>query len=153
FVQQGADLTQAVQRAVMRLEGAYAIVVLDAQNPDRVVAARIASPLVVGLSDGENFVASDVQALLPVTRRFEFLEEGEVADVRREGVTIFDRDGNKVERRVHESSLSADAVERGEYAHYMLKEIFEQPRAIGDTLSERIAGDRILEAALGPKAQ
>ncbi len=153
FVRQGADLTKAVQSAVRRLEGAYAIVVLDAQSPDRVVAARIASPLVVGLADGENFVASDVQALLPVTRRFQFLEEGEVADVRREGVTIFDREGRKVSRPVHESSLSADAVERGEYAHYMLKEIFEQPRAIADTLSERIAGDRILEAALGPKAQ
>ena len=152
-VRQGADLTQAVQRAVQRLEGAYAIVVLDAQQPDRVVAARIASPLVVGLADGENFVASDVQALLPVTKRFQFLEEGEVADVRREGVTIFDAEGKKVTRRVHESSLSADAVERGEYAHYMLKEIFEQPRAIGDTLSERISSDRVLEAALGPKAQ
>jgi glutamine---fructose-6-phosphate transaminase (isomerizing) len=153
FIEQGADLTQAVQSAVRRLEGAYAIVVLDAQSPDRVVAARIASPLVVGLADGENFVASDVQALLPVTRRFQFLEEGEVADVRREGVTIFDRDGKKVDRKVHESSLSADAVERGHYAHYMQKEIFEQPRAIADTLSERIAGDHILEAALGPKAQ
>jgi glucosamine--fructose-6-phosphate aminotransferase (isomerizing) len=153
LVRQGADLTQAVQRAVRRLEGAYAIVVLDAQSPDRVVAARIASPLVVGLGDGENFVASDVQALLPVTRRFQFLEEGEVADVRREGVKIYDAEGRPVQRRVHESSLSADAVERGEYAHYMLKEIFEQPRAIADTLSERIAGDHILEAALGPKAQ
>ena len=152
-VRQGADLTQAVQRAVQRLEGAYAIVVLDAQEPDRVVAARIASPLVVGLADGENFVASDVQALLPVTRRFQFLEEGEVADVRREGVKIFNAEGKQVTRRVHESSLSADAVERGEYAHYMLKEIFEQPRAIGDTLSERISSDRVLEAALGPKAQ
>src|ERR1043166_3856299 len=152
FVKQGADLTKAVQQAVRRLEGAYAIVVLDAQVPDRVVAARIASPLVVGLGDGENFLASDVQALLPVTRRFQFIEEGEVADVRREGVTIFDREGRKVERKVHVSSLSADAVERGEYAHYMLKEIHEQPRAISDTLNERIAGDHILEAALGPKA-
>ena len=153
FARQTGDLTQAVQRAVRRLEGAYAIVVLDAGHPDRVVAARIASPLVVGLGEGENFVASDVQALLPVTRTFQFLEEGDVADVRRDGVTIFAADGKEAQRGRHESSLSAAAVDRGEYAHYMQKEIFEQPRAIGDTLSERIAGDRVLEAALGPKAQ
>ena len=152
-VKAGADLTVAVQQAVRKLEGAYAIVVLDAQTPDRIIAARIASPLVIGLGDGENFVASDVQALLPVTRRFQFLEEGELADVRREGVKIYDRAGKAVTRKVHESKLSADAVERGEYAHYMLKEIFEQPRAIADTLNERIAGDHILEAALGPRAK
>ncbi len=153
LVKDGADLTAAVQQAVRQFHGAYAIVVFDAQNPDRVVAARIASPLVVGLGEGENFVASDVQALLPVTRMFQFLEEGDVADVRRSGVTIYDAKGNQVSRKRHESSLSADAVDRGEYAHYMLKEIFEQPRAIGDTLSERLANGRVLEAALGPKAQ
>ncbi|MCI0749851.1 MAG: glutamine--fructose-6-phosphate transaminase (isomerizing) [Nevskiales bacterium] len=151
-VHRGADLTAAVQDVVQRLAGAYAIVVFDAQQPDRVVAARIASPLVIGLGEGENFVASDVQALLPVTRRFQFLEEGEVADVRREGVTIFDAAGRRVPRTVHESRLSADAVERDGHAHYMLKEIHEQPRAIADTLAERIAGHRVLEAALGPKA-
>jgi len=151
-VSQGQDLTAAVQAAVREFHGAYAIVVFDAQAPDRIVAARIASPLVVGLAQGENFVASDVQALLPVTRRFQFLEEGDVADVRRDGVTIHDAAGRRVERKVHESTLSADAVERGEFAHYMLKEIHEQPRAIGDTLTERIAKDRVLEAALGPRA-
>jgi glucosamine--fructose-6-phosphate aminotransferase (isomerizing) len=152
YVKQGADLTQAVQRAVKRLVGAYAIVVFDAQQPDRLVAARIASPLVVGLGADGNYVASDVQALLPVTRRFQFLEEGEVADVRRDRATLLDADGKTVSRKVHESSLSGDAVERGEYAHYMLKEIFEQPRAIADTLSERIAHGGVLEAALGPRA-
>lgn len=153
LTQQGADLTAAVMAAVKRLHGAYAIVVFDAKQPDRLVAARIASPLVVGLSEGENFVASDVQALLPVTKRFQFLDEGDVADVRRSGVTIYDATGKTVTRKVHESTLSADAVERGEYAHYMLKEIHEQPRAIADTLAGRIANNRILEAALGPKAQ
>src|SRR5262249_38958407 len=133
-------------------EGAYAIVVIDAQAPDRLVVARIASPLVVGLGDGENFVASDIQALLPVTRRFQYLEEGDLAEIRRDGVTIFDANGCKVERVIHQSQQSADAVERGEYAHYMLKEIYEQPRAIGDTLSERIVHDHVLEAALGPRA-
>jgi glucosamine--fructose-6-phosphate aminotransferase (isomerizing) len=151
-VKQGLDLTVAVQRAVKRLTGAYAIVVFDAQLPDRIVVARIASPLVVGLADGANYVASDVQALLPVTRRFHFLEEGDVADIRLDSVTIFDAGGQVVERPMHESSLSADAVERGEYAHYMLKEIHEQPRAIADTLSERIVADHVLEAAFGPRA-
>jgi glutamine---fructose-6-phosphate transaminase (isomerizing) len=153
FVRQGLDLTQAVQRAVQQLQGAYAIVVFDAQQPDRIVVARIASPLVIGLgAAGENFVASDVQALLPVTRRFQFLEEGDVADIRREEIRIFDAAGQPVERKVHESSLSADAVELGAYAHYMQKEIFEQPRAVADTLSERIAQGRVLDAIFGPKA-
>ncbi|MEW6166496.1 MAG: glutamine--fructose-6-phosphate transaminase (isomerizing) [Pseudomonadota bacterium] len=152
FVTQGLDLTQAVQQAVRRLHGAYAIVVFDAQVQDRIVVARIASPLVVGLGADGNYVASDVQALLPVTRRFKFLEEGDVADIRLERVTIYDAKGKLAERPEHESSLSADAVERGEYAHYMLKEIYEQPRAIADTLSERIAGDHVLEAAFGPRA-
>ena len=152
-VSAGLDLTAAVQAAVRRLKGAYAIVVFDAQEPDRICVARIASPLVIGLgSKGENFVASDVQALLPVTRNFQFLEEGDVADIRRDRVTIFDGAGNIVQRPVHESSLSADAVERGDYAHYMLKEIFEQPRALADTLSERLLGDHVLQAALGPAA-
>jgi glucosamine--fructose-6-phosphate aminotransferase (isomerizing) len=152
FLRQGLGLAEAVRRAVRRFEGAYAIVVIDAMTPDRLVVARIASPLVIGLGDGENFVASDVQALLPVTRRFQFLEEGDLAEIRRDGVSIFDADGREVERKVHESQLSADAVERGEYAHYMLKEIYEQPRAIGDTLSERLVHDHVLEAALGPRA-
>ncbi len=151
-VRQGLDLTAAVQQAVKRLAGAYAIVVFDAQQPDRIVVARIASPLVIGLADDANYVASDVQALLPVTRRFQFLNEGDVADIRRNAVTIFDARGERVERPVHESSLSADAVERGDYPHYMLKEIHEQPRAIADTLSERIVSDHVLEAAFGPRA-
>lgn len=151
-VQQGLSLMAAVQAAVKRLHGAYAIVVFDAQNPDSIVVARLASPLVIGLADGANYVASDVQALLQVTRRFHFLEDGDVAEVRREGVTIVDVSGARVTRAVHESSLSADAIERGEYPHYMLKEIYEQPRAIADTLSERIAGNHVLEAALGPRA-
>ena len=145
-------LVEAVRAAVRRFEGAYAIVVLDAQSPDRLVVARIASPLVIGLGVGENFVASDVQALLPVTRRFQFLEEGDLAEIRRDGVSIFDAEGRVVERRVHESTQSADAVERGPYAHYMLKEIHEQPRAIGDTLSERLVHGHMLAAALGPRA-
>jgi len=147
------QLIDAVKAAVRRFEGAYAIVVLDALSPDRLVVARIASPLVIGLGEGdENFVASDVQALLPVTRRFQFLEEGDLAEIRRDGVSIFDASGRAVTRAIHESTQSADAVEKGPYAHYMLKEIHEQPRAIGDTLSERLVQGRMLIAALGPKA-
>ncbi len=147
-----ATLVAAVRAAVRRFEGAYAIVVLDALAPDRLVVARIASPLVIGLGEGENYVASDVQALLPFTRRYQYLEEGDLAEIRRDGVSIFDAAGNPVGRGVHESTQSADAVERGPYAHYMLKEIYEQPRALGDTLSERLIHDHMLEAALGPRA-
>src|SRR3546814_1523145 len=99
LVRDGSDLTTAVQRAVRRLKGAYAIVVFDAQRPDRICVARIASPLVIGLGDnGENFVASDVQALLPITRRFQFLDEGDVAEVRHDGVPIWDVRSQRVER-------------------------------------------------------
>ncbi|MFT3789870.1 MAG: glutamine--fructose-6-phosphate transaminase (isomerizing) [Rudaea sp.] len=153
FVKQGHDLTTAVKHAVKELTGAYAIVVFDARQPDRIVVARIASPLVIGFGDGGNFVASDVQALLPVTRSFIFLEEGDVADVRRDAVTVFDADGRVVERRRHESSLSADAVERGDYAHYMLKEIHEQPQAVADTLEGRIANGRVLPNIFGVRAE
>ena len=147
------SLRAAVQAAIKRLHGAYAIVVISPKDPDCIVAARAGCPVVVGYGNGENYVASDVQALLPVTRSFSFLEEGDVAEVRESGVSIVDARGQQVQRAVRESSLSADAVERGDYAHYMLKEIFEQPRALADTLSERISGKRVLVAALGPHAE
>jgi glucosamine--fructose-6-phosphate aminotransferase (isomerizing) len=151
-VKAAGALLAGVQKAIKRLHGAYAIVVLSTLDPDRLVAARMGCPVVVGHGKDEHFVASDVQALLPVTRRFQFLEDGDVADIRAHCIDIYDTTGTLVDRRFSESELSADAVERGEYKHYMLKEIFEQPRAIGDTLSERIANGRVLEAALGPKA-
>ncbi len=150
---QGKDLLAAVQAAIHELQGAYALVVMSKADTSRLVAARMGCPVVVGLGEGENYIASDVQALLTETRRFQFLEDGDVAEMTVSGVRIFDTDGNPVERKISESSLSADAVEKGEYAHYMLKEIFEQPRALADTLSERVAGNRILEAVFGPKAQ
>jgi glutamine---fructose-6-phosphate transaminase (isomerizing) len=146
------DLFKAVRATVAELEGAYALAVVSEKDPDRVVAARQGCPVVVGLGVEENFVASDVAALLPVTRRFMFLEEGDVAEIRRKSVRIIDANGNSVERPVRESELSADAAEKGQYRHFMLKEIHEQPRAIADTLQERVANGRLLEAAFGPAA-
>ena len=121
-------------------------------TPDTIVLARAGCPVVIGVGNNENFVASDVSALLPVTRQFIFLEEGDVAEIRRQGVRILDSEGNTAQRPVKQSSLSADAAEKGDYAHYMLKEIHEQPRAIAQTLEERVAGGKLLEAAFGPLA-
>jgi len=126
--------------------------VIDTQDPDRLVAARHGSPLVIGLGFGEHFIASDVFALLPVTQRFIFLEEGDLAEITRDRVRIWDRQGVPVERPVKESGLAADAVERGDYRHYMQKEIFEQPRAIADTLEGRLSGTRVLAEAFGNEA-
>jgi glucosamine--fructose-6-phosphate aminotransferase (isomerizing) len=146
------DLLTAVRATVAELEGAYALAVVSEHEPERLILAREGCPVVIGLGEGENFAASDVAALLPVTRRFMFLEEGDVAEVRRGLVRIIDRQGDPAERPVRESELSPQAAERGPYRHFMLKEIHEQPRAIADTLQERVAGGRLLEAAFGPAA-
>src|SRR5882724_1121451 len=151
-LQSAPDLFAAVRATVAELEGAYALVVVSEHEPGRLILAREGCPVVIGLGADENFVASDVAALLPVTRRFIFLEEGDVAEVRRQSVRIIDKDGNTVERPVRESELSAEAAERGPYQHFMLKEIHEQPRAIANTLQERVANGRLLEAAFGPAA-
>ncbi len=146
------DLFKAVRATVAELEGAYALAVVSERDPERLVAAREGCPVVIGLGVEENFVASDVAALLPVTRRFQFLEEGDVAEIRRKTVRVIDRDGNIAERPVRESELSADAAEKGPFRHFMLKEIHEQPRAVADTLAERVANGRLFEAAFGPAA-
>jgi glutamine---fructose-6-phosphate transaminase (isomerizing) len=146
------DLFKAVRATVAELEGAYALAVVSEHDPERLILAREGCPVVIGLGVEENFVASDVAALLPVTRRFVFLEEGDVAEIRRKSVRIIDKNGNTVERVIRESELSADAAEKGQYRHFMLKEIHEQPRAIANTLQERVANGRLLEAAFGPAA-
>ncbi len=146
------DLFRSVRATVAELEGAYALAVLSEDAPDTIVIARVGCPVVIGLGEGENFVASDVSALLPVTRRFVFLEEGDVAEIKRTSIRILDTEGNRAQRAVRESELSADAAEKGDFEHYMLKEIYEQPRAIAQTLEERVAGGRLLEAAFGPMA-
>jgi len=146
------DLFKAVRATVAELEGAYALAVVSENDPERLILAREGCPVVVGVGVEENFVASDVAALLPVTRRFIFLEEGDVAEIRRKAIRIIDKEGNTVDRPIRESELSADAAEKGPYRHYMLKEIHEQPRAIANTLQERVANGRLLEAAFGPAA-
>jgi glutamine---fructose-6-phosphate transaminase (isomerizing) len=148
-----ADLFEAVRKTVAELQGAYALAVVCEADPECIVVAREGCPVVIGLGIAENFVASDVAALLPVTRRFMFLEEGDVAEIRRHSVKIVDAAGTLAERAMRESELPADAVERGQYRHFMLKEIHEQPRAIAQTLEERVAGGKLLDAAFGPSAQ
>ncbi|MDB6092139.1 MAG: glucosamine--fructose-6-phosphate aminotransferase, partial [Gammaproteobacteria bacterium] len=146
------DLFKAVRATVAELEGAYALAVVSEHDPDRLILAREGCPVVIGLGVEENFVASDVSALLPVTRRFMFLEEGDVAEIRRKSIRVIDKEGNTVERAVRDSELSSDAAEKGQYRHFMLKEIHEQPRAIANTLQERVVNGRLLEAAFGPAA-
>ena len=152
FLKQGMDLLEAVGKAVERFEGAYALLVVDNEDPDRIVVSRVASPLVIGLGLGENFVASGVPALLPVTQRFIYLEQGDLAEIRRDAVRIFDTDGNPVEREVHETQWDSEAAEKGPYRHFMMKEIFEQPSALADTLYGRVENHRVVPESLGPRA-
>ena len=132
------SLLEAVQKTVKQLEGAYGTVVMDARDQDRIVVARSGSPLVIGYGLGENFIASDMMALLPVTRRFSFLEEGDVAEVTRFEVNVVDIDGNSVEREIKETEATNDAGDKGDYRHYMLKETYEQPTAIRNALEGRL---------------
>lgn len=146
------SLLSALQMAVKELRGAYGTVLMDAQEPSCLVVARSGSPLVIGLGLGENFVASDQLALLPVTRRFLYLEEGDVAQVTRREVRIFDTQGQPVERAELESDVTHDAGDKGEYRHHMLKEIFEQPKAMTDTLEGRLAESGVIVDAFGKGA-
>ncbi len=152
YLKQGHDLLEAVRLAVQRFVGAYALLVFDAQDPDRFVVSRIASPLVIGLGIGENFVASGVPALLPVTQRFIYLEQGDLAEITRDAVRIFDPQGRPVTRAVHETQWSTEQAEKGPYRHFMLKEIFDQPSALADTLYGRVVNKRVVPESLGPRA-
>lgn len=147
------SLLAAMQTAVKQLRGAYGTVVMDSRDDSRVVVARSGSPLVIGRGIGENFIASDQMALLPVTRRFIFLEEGDVAEVTRRDVHIFDTNGNAVVREEQESELSHDAGDKGEYRHYMLKEIHEQPKAITNTLEGRLGSEHVVVESFGNGAR
>ncbi len=146
---EGMKLHEAVLTTVRELEGAYAIAVISSDEPDRVVGARRGAPLLVGIGIGENFLGSDAQALIQVTNRMLYLDEGDVVEITRDGVRVHSLDGHLVERPVHESELSTDAVERGEYRHYMQKEIFEQPSAVANTLEARIGPRGVLPNIFG----
>lgn len=145
-------LLTAVQNTVAQLKGAYALGVISKSEPDRLIAVRYGSPLVIGVGIEENFIASDTLALLPVTQKFIFLKDGDIADVRRDNITIYDKNGKIVKRKIFISNMTADNVQLGEYRHYMLKEIFEQPEALQKTLVGCIENNRILPGVFGADA-
>ena len=147
------SLLEAVKKAVKQLTGAYGMVVMDSRHPEHLVAARSGSPLVIGLGIGENFLASDQLALLSVTRRFIFLEEGDIAEITRRTVDIYDTYGNKVEREIHESNLENDAAEKGKFRHFMQKEIYEQPTALINTMEGRINHENVIVDSIGNGAK
>jgi glucosamine--fructose-6-phosphate aminotransferase (isomerizing) len=152
LVAEGKGLREAVGDATRRLRGAYAIAVLHRDHPGHVVGARRGSPLCVGVGIGEHFLGSDVQALIQVTNRIVYLEEGDVVEITPDSMAIQAADGSPATRKLRESDLSLDAVERGQFRHYMLKEIFEQPGAVANTLEGRIADNRILPNIFGVDA-
>ncbi len=151
-LKQQPDLSAALKATVKELHGAYGLAVINAQQPDRLVAARSGSPLVIGLGLGENFLASDQLALRQVTDRFMYLEEGDIAEIQRDGVQIWDIDGNAVERQTVQYTDGAEAADKGEFRHYMLKEIHEQPAVVQRTLEGRLSNDQVLVQAFGPQA-
>lgn len=147
------DLFRAVRKTITLLEGAFALAVIHKAEPDRLIVTRRGSPLVIGIGIGEHFIASDVAALLPVTNRFIYLEDGDVADITRTELKIFDENGEPVTREIKHSKLTADSAEKGPYRHYMLKEIFEQPQAVSDTLEGRISNHKVVEESFGINAK
>jgi len=148
----GDDLLQAVKKAADDFEGAYALGVVSIDEPGRLITTRSGSPLVIGVGFGEYFIASDVAALLPVTQRFIFLEEGDIADITKDSLVIYDKNDQQVEREISTSELSVDAVSRGEFRHYMMKEIHEQPVVLGEVLEGRVYEDKVLDTAFGTGA-
>ncbi|CDT69553.1 Glucosamine--fructose-6-phosphate aminotransferase (isomerizing) [Vibrio coralliirubri] len=148
-----ASLVEALQKTAKQLDGAYGTVAVDRKDPSRIVVARSGSPIVIGFGVGENFLASDQLALLSVTRRFMYLEEGDVAEVTRRDVTVFDVAGERVEREIVESNAEHDAGDKGQYRHFMQKEIFEQPTALINTMEGRISETSVITNAIGVKAE
>jgi len=146
------DLADALKAAVKRLHGAYGLALISIKQPDRLVAARSGSPLVIGLGHGENFLASDQLALRQVTDRFMYLEEGDIAEIRRDQITIWDQAGAQVQRETVQYHEGAEAADKGTYRHFMLKEIHEQPAVVQRTLEGRLGGDHVLVQAFGPQA-
>ena len=151
-LQNGLDLADAVRATMDELAGSFALAVVHAGEPGRLVAARQGPPLLLGRAEKESFVASDINALLPATRRYQVLENGDVADIRGASCAIKDSSGSPVERVIHTSTQSGAGAELGEHRHFMQKEIHEQPRAVSDTLEDRLLGDRVLEDVFGSEA-
>ena len=151
-LQQFGNLVSAVKHTIPSLEGAYALGVVCSEQPDTLIACRKGSPLVIGIGIGEYFIASDIAALLPVTQTFIFLEEGDIAELKINSLVIYDENDKIVERPLTQSRLKADAVEKGVYRHYMLKEIYEQPWAISETLEGRFIDNRFQDTAFGHNA-
>src|SRR5665647_317545 len=152
YIKQGNTLLAATQKAVAELTGAFAISVISIKEPETMICARLGCPLLIGLGEGENFIASDVSAVLSVTRNVIYLEDGDVGEIRREGVTIFGRDGGVVERKIHKSDVSLASMELGPYAHFMQKEIHEQPRALTDTIEAAIDDGKFSTQLFGEDA-
>ncbi len=153
YLDQDLSLFESVQKTVNDIKGAYALGVIDKNDPEKLIAARHGSPLVIGIGEKENFIASDVQALLKETQKFIFLENGDIAEISREAIHVYDQTGSKTERKITTSKLSAEAAEKGGYPHFMLKEIYEQPQAISDTLEGRLINGKVAEQILGPQAK
>lgn len=151
-LQQFGDLSAALKATIPELHGAYGLAVISAKQPDRLLAARSGSPLVIGLGLGENFLASDQLALRQVTDRFMYLEEGDIAEIRRDGVQIWDAAGQPVQREAVQYHEGAEAADKGEYRHFMLKEIHEQPKVVQRTLESRLGSDHVLVQSFGPQA-
>ena len=147
------SLVEALQKTAKQLDGAYGTVAVDRKDPSRIVVARSGSPIVIGFGVGENFLASDQLALLSVTRRFMYLEEGDVAEVTRREVNVFDANGERIEREIVESNAEHDAGDKGQYRHFMQKEIFEQPTALINTMEGRISDTSVITNAFGVKAE
>ena len=150
---QGLALLAATQKAVTELTGAFAISVISVKEPNAMITARFGCPLLIGLGEGENFIASDVSAVLSVTRKVMYLEDGDVAEIRRDGVTVFGADGKTVTRKIHLSDVSLASMELGPYAHFMQKEIHEQPRALADTIEALIDDNHFSPALFGDGAE
>ena len=153
YLKQEGDLLAAVRLAIADFEGAYALGVMSNSENNRLIATRRGSPLVIGVGFGEYFIASDAAALLPVTRQFIYLEEGDIADIRTDSLVIYDDKGKVVEREIKESALSADATAKGEYRHFMMKEIHEQPERLIDILEGRVVDGQLLDSAFGVDAE
>lgn len=152
YIDEKNSLFEAVKKAINDLEGAYALGVVSTSEPETLICTRKGSPLVIGVGENENFIASDMSALLSETNQFIILQEGDMAVIKATNIDVFDEGGKPVTREIHESKLTGDAVDKGGYAHFMLKEIYEQPSAIADTLEGRLGKETVLDSSFGPKA-